>query len=295
MKITVTGSLGNISKPLTQQLIAAGHAVSVISSDSGKITAIEALGAHALIGSVTDEAFLTKAFSGSDVVYTMVPPNYNASDLRQHIGNVGKTYAKAIQQSGVPKVVNLSSIGAHLESGTGPIAGSHDVEMALNQLDNVAVKHIRAPFFMVNFYNDIEMIKHLGFMGANYNADNRLVMVHPSDIADAVAAEITGNFSGKSVRYLVSDDRSLSEITTVLGKAIGKPDLQWVAFTDEQALAAMLDNGMPKEIAEKFTEMGAAIRTGILWNDYDQHKPQSMSKRNLQFFAKEFAEKYTQA
>jgi NAD(P)H dehydrogenase (quinone) len=32
MKITVTGSLGNISKPLTEILVKAGHQVTVISS-----------------------------------------------------------------------------------------------------------------------------------------------------------------------------------------------------------------------------------------------------------------------
>jgi nucleoside-diphosphate-sugar epimerase len=31
MKIIVTGSTGNISKPLTQKLVAAGHDVTVIS------------------------------------------------------------------------------------------------------------------------------------------------------------------------------------------------------------------------------------------------------------------------
>ena len=34
MKITITGSLGNISRPLTQKLIAQGHEVFVISSNA---------------------------------------------------------------------------------------------------------------------------------------------------------------------------------------------------------------------------------------------------------------------
>jgi len=34
MKIVVTGSLGNISNPLTQELVQKGHSVTVISSNA---------------------------------------------------------------------------------------------------------------------------------------------------------------------------------------------------------------------------------------------------------------------
>ena len=57
MKITVTGSLGNISKLLAQELIAHGHDVTIISSKADKQAEIEALGAKAAIGSVTDAEF----------------------------------------------------------------------------------------------------------------------------------------------------------------------------------------------------------------------------------------------
>ena len=54
MKITITGSLGNISKPLALHLIKAGHSVTVISSNPDKKAAIEALGAYAAIGNIKD-------------------------------------------------------------------------------------------------------------------------------------------------------------------------------------------------------------------------------------------------
>ena len=72
MKITITGSLGNISKPLAKLLIAAGHQVTIVSSNAGKTADIEALGATAAIGSVADAGFLAKAFTGADAVYTDV-------------------------------------------------------------------------------------------------------------------------------------------------------------------------------------------------------------------------------
>src|SRR5579872_126962 len=132
MKITLTGSLGNISKPLAEILIKNGHEVTIISSDPKKQVSIEAMGAKAAIGSVSDIAFLGNAFKDADAIYTMVPPNWGVSNYRQYIAETGKKYREAIRASGVQRVINLSSIGAHLSGGTGPIAGLYDVEHELN-------------------------------------------------------------------------------------------------------------------------------------------------------------------
>jgi uncharacterized protein YbjT (DUF2867 family) len=292
MKVTITGSLGNISKPLAKLLIGAGHQVTIVSSKADKTAAIEALGATAAIGSIADVNFLTKAFSGADAVYTMVPPNFGASDNRKYAGDTARNYAEAIKRAGVTRVVNLSSIGAHVDGGTGQITGVHDAEIILNGLENVAVKHVRAGFFFTNFFSNINMIQNLGFIGSNYDANTRLVMVHPNDIAAAVADELQTSFTGKSVRYITSDDRTISEVASILGAAIGKPDLKWVEFTDEQALGGMLKAGLPPEPARLFVEMGTATRKGILWEDYDAKKNIPTGKIKLEDFAREFAERF---
>jgi len=292
MKITLTGSLGNISKPLAKQLISAGHDVTIVSSKADKTAGIEVLGAKAAIGLVSDAAFLTKAFTGADVVYTMVPPNFGAADYRKYVGDTARNYAEAIKKAGVKRVVNLSSIGADIDGGTGQISGVHDGEIVLNGLEGVAIRHLRAGFFYVNLYANIDMIKNLGFIGANYGADTRLVMVHPEDIADAVAEELQSSFTGKSVRYITSDDRTAGQVASALGAAIGKPELQWVEFTDEQALAGMLQAGLPEPISKNFIEMNGAVRSGILWKDHDVKGNKPTGKIKLEDFAKEFGDRF---
>jgi len=294
MKITLTGSLGNISKPLAEILTSAGHEVTIISSNSSKKTEIEALGAKAAIGSIGDIPFLTKSFKGADVVYTMVPYNFEVHNYRQYVAGIGNNYAAAIKASGVKRVVNLSSIGAHLENGTGPITGLHDVEQILNQLDNVAVKHLRPAIFYVNFFFDIALIKSQNIMGNNYGKETRLVLVHPRDIAVVAASELQQSFTGKSCRYVASEERNIADIVKILGSAIGKPELPWVQFTNEQTFAGMTASGiMPPTIANLYVELGTAIDKGILWEDYDKNKPETAGKIKLVDFAKEtFAPAY---
>ena len=292
MKVTVTGSLGHISKSLTQILVSAGHEVTVVSSKKEKTAEIQALGATAAIGSVEDVAFLIGAFAGADAVYTMVPPNFAASDWRGYISGVGRNYAKAIEATGVKKVVNLSSIGAHLPEGTGPIKGLYDVEHTLNALDGVAVTHLRAGFFYNNFYANMGMIKHMGILGSNYAASNHLPLVNPADIADAAAEAIERPFTGKAVHYVVSDEQTAGKVASLLGAAIGKPEMTWVEFSDADALAGMKQAGLPDEIAINYTEMGTAVRENKLWDDYIKHRPDVPGKRKFAEFAREFAAVY---
>ena len=134
MKFIVTGSLGNISKPLAQELVQKGHRVTVISSKPEKQKDIEAIGAIAAIGTLEDVDFLVSTFTGADAVYCMVPPNdyFDLSlDPIAYYCRIGNNYAQAIHQSGVKRVVNLSTIGAHLEKGSGLLFGAHNQDFCL--------------------------------------------------------------------------------------------------------------------------------------------------------------------
>jgi len=289
MKIIVTGSLGNISKPLAKELVQKGHTVTVISSNAEKQKDIEALGAIAAIGSLEDADFLSSTFAGADAVYAMVPPNHAAPDSREHYRTIGRSYSQAIQRSGVKHVVHLSSWGADLDKGTGFIVGSHDVEGILNGLSNVAITHLRAGYIYYNLYNYTDMIKGRDIIGANYGGDDKIVMVAPTDIAAAAAEEIETPAAEKQVRYVASDERTAIEIAHILGASIGKPDLKWVTFTNEQMQSGMEQRGVPAHIAAKFVELGGSIHSGALRQDYDLHKPTVMGKVKLEDFAKEFA------
>lgn len=292
MKIIITGSLGNVGKPLTEALLAAGHEVTVVSSQAARKADIEGLGAQAAIGSVTDTDFLQQSFKGADALFAMTPPNLGGSDVLANTERAGKAFATAIKASGIKRVVMLSSIGADLPAGTGPIAGLHRVEQLYNQLEGVNVSFLRAGFFYTNFYNDIPLIKKLDIIGANYPAEMRLPLVHPGDIAAAAASALQKESPGKDIRYVISDVRHPKEFAEVLGKAIGKPELPWVEFTDEQSLQGMLQAGLPKEVSELYTEMGAGLRSGNIQSDFEKNGSPVTGKVTLEDFAKEFAVKF---
>lgn len=294
MKIIITGSLGRISKPLTQELVQKGHAVTVISSNPDKEAAIEALGAKAAIGSIADVEFLTETFTGADAVYCMIPPDFSELDQVAYYRKTAGNYVKAITASDIQRVVHLSSYGAHLDKGTGFILGAHHAEVIFNELPGIALTHLRPGYFYYNLYNFIGMIKAAGFIGTNYGGDDKIPMVAPADIAAAAAEELVSIPDGNNIHYIASDDIAANDAAAILGAAIGKPGLKWLTISSEQMRQGMEQHGMQKEIVALFVELGEATHTGLLREDYDLHKPTVMGNIKLTDFAKEFAAAYNQ-
>jgi uncharacterized protein YbjT (DUF2867 family) len=295
MKIVVTGSLGHISRPLTEELVAKGHEVIVVSSKPEKQQEIEALGAAAAIGTLADVDFLTATFTGADAVYTMVPPNYAAADMMAYCREMGENFAQAIQKSGVKRVVYLSSIGAHMEKGSGLILAHRQVEDIFEKLpSDVAITFMRPSGFYYNLLGFIPGIKAAGMIVANYGADDVLIWVSPADIAAAVADELATQVTGHKVRYVASDELTGNETARILGEAIGKPDLQWILISDEEREQQLESFGVSTEMAHGLVEMFSAQHTGALAEDFYRHWPKVMGKVKMADYAKEFAAIYNQ-
>ncbi|MGU3375329.1 NAD(P)H-binding protein [Chryseobacterium sp. M5A1_1a] len=289
MKFIITGSLGNVAKPLTQQLVGEGHQVTVISSSEARKQNIESLGATAAIGSITDTDFLTQTFTGADAVFVMTPPAIGADNIVQNTINVGKKYAEALKKANVKKAVMLSSVGAESPVETGPIKGLHHIEKLYNDVENTSFTFLRAGYFYTNFFNDIPLVKNVGIIGGNYPENTEIPLVHPTDIAKAAAEELVKTESGKNIRYIVSDTRKASDFAKVLGASVEKPELPWVEFSDEDALNGMLQAGLPQDMAELYVEMGRGMKTGVVQKDFAEHGSPVTGSVKLEDFAKEFS------
>lgn len=294
MKYVITGGAGHISKPLAENLLAAGHHVTVIGRNAENLGELVAKGAKAAIGSVEDVNFLIKTFEGAEAVYTMAPSKFTVTDWKGFIGQIGKNYAGAIKANNIRYVVNLSSVGAHLPEGAGPVSGLYRAEEALNTLNDVNILHLRPSYFFNNLLANISLVKNAGIIGSNFGGENfKAILADTNDIADVATEELlTLKFKGHSVRYIASDERSTTEIAEVLGKSVGKAELPWVVFSNEDALNGMLQAGLSEEIAKNYAEMGNSIQSGKFTEDYWKNHPSKLGKTKLEDFAKRFAAAY---
>jgi uncharacterized protein YbjT (DUF2867 family) len=291
MKITVTGSLGNISRVLVEKLVANGHEVKVITSNAEKAKQIEKIKAIPLIGSLADPEFVLQSFKGADAVYTMVPPDFSVPDYYAFSDKVHQNYVQAIIDNKVQYVVNLSSVGVKF-AGTGSLANYYNVEKRLDEIPGLNIVHLRPAMFYSNFYGSVPLVKHQGIVGHNVGEKIELIMTHPADIADTAFGFLQSlSFSGRQVKYIVSDIKTGSDIAKILSEAVNKP-LNWVEFPDTVLLEALQQNGFTKETAETYViAAGKGFRDG-LFNELRKNEYKLPESRKFIDFAKEFAMAY---
>jgi uncharacterized protein YbjT (DUF2867 family) len=260
----VLGASGNTGHVVAQNLLASGQQVRVVGRNAAHLQLLAAKGAEILIGDLTDASSLTKAFQQAASAYVMIPPNTTSNDVRAFQDRVSDAIADAVRNAGVTNVVSLSSIGADKTSGTGPVVGLHNLEQKLNQIDHANVLHLRAGYFMENTLPQAGAIRMTGSAIGPLRPDLKLPVIATRDIGAAASdALLQLGFRGKQTRELQGQrDVNYNEIATIIGKAIGKPDLGYIQAPDDQVRAAVVQMGMSDNFAGLLLEMAGALNRG---------------------------------
>jgi len=294
--LVITGASGHIGSQAAEILLDGGQEVRVIGRKPEGLQRLVKRGAVAAIGNLLDRSFLSRAFAGASAVFTMIPPNYAAADFRAYQKLVGKNLAYAIADAGVAHVVNLSSQGAELTDGTGPILGLHDQEVRLNALAGVHVLNLRPTYFMENLLLNIPLIQQHGIAGSAVRGDVPFAMIATRDIAEVVAARLLRrDFTGKSVLDLLGPrDLTLDEAIAVLGRHIGKPGLKYVQFSAEEATKGMLGMGLSADMVRLYIEMSQAI-SDRRFAVARPRTPENTTPTTIEAFAEIFAAAYRHA
>ena len=262
--LVVCGATGNVGRRLVETLVAAGTPVRAVARERVRLGPLATKGAEPWPGDLEDERFLEKAFSGARGAFVLIPPKPNAPDHRGYQNRVGASIVAALGKAKVPRVVSLSSVGADLPEGTGPILGLRDFEAKLNALRDSGVVHLRPGYFMENHLWSIPVIRSNGVNGSAIRPDAAIPMVATRDIAQEPRGLLRSDaVVGRSIRYLLGPgDLTMSEATRILGEAIGHPGLKYVQFPEDAVREAMAGAGMSRSTIEAMLEMDRALSAG---------------------------------
>jgi uncharacterized protein YbjT (DUF2867 family) len=265
-KIVILGATGTVGSKITETLLNEGHKVTVIARHTDTLEKFRPMGAVIMAGDVNDVEALINAFKNADSAFLILPDNPFAENTRGYQRQVTSNLVKAIENSGIKYIVNMSSVGSHMHEGNGMMAGTGEQEVRLNQLDGVNVLHIRSAYFMENFLRTIGLVKKMGFNGTAADGDHAIPMVATKDVAAIAAKHLADlDFKGKSVHAVMGPkDYTYREFTTIMGKAIGNPALAYVQVPAEQARQTFLNNGFSPDFVDNLIEMGTAIKTGFM-------------------------------
>lgn len=289
----ITGATGNTGKIIATRLLEAGKSVKLIGRDPEKANDLITKGAEFAKGSLDDVEFLTSAFEGAAAVYAMIPPAYREPDFYGFQTKTVDTLATAIKNSGVKYAVSLSSLGAQLSEDTGVVFGLHYMEEEFNKIEGLNVLHLRPTFFMENLFGQIPLIKESGIMGSPVLANLKMPMIATVDIGNYGAERILKlDFTGKSAQYLLGErDLTYPEIASILGKAIGKPNLSYIEFPFEGMIASMVQMGVGESMANRMALFLQVANTGRITEGVIRDE-ESTTPTSIEEFAKTFAYVY---
>ncbi len=258
----ILGASGNTGSIIANSLLLNGKNVRVMGRDAGRLQRFVGKGAEACTADLSDADALTKAFRGARAAYLMLPPITSREDQERESDAI----AKAVKESGLRYAVHLSSYGAHVPAGTGPITGLHSSEQKLNAISGLNVLHLRAAYFMENNLAAIAVIQGMGMFGHALRPDLKLPMIATSDVGAYAGQRLLElDFFGKQTRELLGErDLSMTEATAVIGRGIGKPDLRYVQFPYDQVQQVLTQMGIPPKSAAVYIEMFKAINAGVV-------------------------------
>ncbi len=284
----VLGATGNTGSIIASSLLIKGERVRVVGRDASRLARFVRKGAEAFTANVSDSAALTQALTGARAAYLMLPPSLTSLDYRADQERESDSISKAVRDSGLRYAVLLSSFGAHVPEGTGPIAGLYSAEQKLNAINGLNVLHLRAGYFMENHLAAIGMIQGMGMFGHALLPDLKIPMIATRDIGEYAAGRILKlDFSGKQTRELLGErDLTMNEVTAIIARGIGKPDLRYVQFPYEQVLQVLMQMGIPPKTAGQFIEMYKAINEGVVAGQ-EPRSPENTTRTSFETFVQD--------
>jgi NAD(P)H dehydrogenase (quinone) len=212
-------------------------------------------GVEVSVAELHDAASLEKAFKNTKGIFVMTPPLFDSNDPLSDHDQMLDALVSAITKSKPEKVVYLSSVGAHLESGTGAIRKLYDMEQAFRTLD-IPTAGIRAAWFMENFQGSIAYAQESGKLPSFLNPPELSIpMVSTKDISNLAAALLEENWEGKRILELAGPcSYSAKDVAYVLSYQLGRSVFA-EAIPEEMYAASYGSFGFTEAVSQLMAEM----------------------------------------
>ncbi len=261
----ITGATGHVGSVVARELLSKGKEVRILSRHGVKMKDLVNSGAEPLIGDLSNPKFVNKAFEGITAAFCILPSDNLSKNLRKYRQKIARNYIDAVKHNGVSHVVLMSSIGAHIREGCGAVDALADMEVYFSELKDVNVLNIRAGYFMENLFMELNRIRDSGIITTTISRDLKFPVVASKDVADVVAKRLLAlDFKGNSIEYVLGPaDLTFSEITEIIGNAIGRSELKYVRISAQEYKKWMVRSGYVSDnVAKGIIQMEEAFNSG---------------------------------
>ena len=216
-----------------------------------------------MVMDLRDGQKLTEALNGAKAFFAMMPFDLSVPDLDQYAAEVVGAVSNAVKDSDVRHTVMLSSGGADLAEGTGPILGLHHMEQALAQT-GTTLTALRPGHFQEKFGDVLGAVLREGvFPVFASSADTPLPMVATCDIAAIAVQELLADTRSSEAVDIVGPEYTERQVARSLSDALGKP-LEVMPIPEPGWMDALMKAGFASHIAQSLTDLYRADEQRLL-------------------------------
>ena len=261
------GATGHVGHVVVEDLLKRGHTVWAIGRNVDKLHLLDVKGANLVITDFDDVQTLTQIFKQCYAVFSLIPPCFGEKDFWSYQEHISDAVVQAIQDSGVDRVVNLSSIGADVSEATGPILELRGHEQKLNNIKNLkTLIHLRSSFYMENLSSYIPMILSDKVIRCPIDENLLIPMVATRDVGWKIAdfLDSTFDFGNMMFEFVGPKKLTMNDVADVFATYLDMPALHYEQISFEEARKDMLARGMPEEVTDSLLEMYKAFNAGLI-------------------------------
>lgn len=258
----ISGATGQTGSAVAHTLLRQGHAVRVLARNASKASEWIERGADVVQTDFDDADSLASGLSGATSAYILNPPDYHSSDMFASAQRVRDVWRQAVELSGLPSLVALSSVGSHLASGTGNIFTTHLLEKSLGLL-SIDVHFVRAAWFMENWAGAVRAASKDGALPSFLNPlDRAIPMVSAADIGRVCAETLVAGLNAPRVTELHGPrEYSPNDVATAVASVSGREVIP-VAIPEAEWHAVFTSWGFSSHAAGTWQEMIEGFNTG---------------------------------
>ncbi|MFI6300048.1 NAD(P)H-binding protein [Nonomuraea sp. NPDC050790] len=259
----ITGVTGHVGGAAARELLGMGEQVRAIVRDPAKGRDWAQAGAEVAVADFGDRAALAQAMRGCRGVFVMLPTDPAAADPDAHHRRLADSIAGAVEDGGVPYVVMLSSVGAELAEGTGPIRWLHHMENRLRET-GALLTTLRSP----HFQEKVETVLGAATGAGVYpvfgdSADVPTPMVATRDLGQVAARALTSPPARGETVDVDAPGYTERQVAEELAAVLGR-ELQVLTIPRPGWVPAMVEAGLPSHLAEELAGLYDAEQRGIL-------------------------------
>lgn len=257
----ILGASGQIGSLIVDHLKNSGEPVRAVVRKPESQAGYLQLGVESVRADLFDLPSLRRAFQNGKTLFVLTPENPLSADIfsdtRQILGNI----KEALADSGIQRLVGLSSFGAQHSAGTGNLALSYLLEHSFNDLALEQI-YIRPAYYYSNWLGYLDSVRQSGVLPTFFPAELKIPMAAPTDVAAFIADIIKSNkFKNRTVELMGPSLYSSNDIADVFGKILHKkvvvdsiPETHWKEV--------ILQFGATENFSNSMTEMTRAVIEG---------------------------------